>query len=109
MYFINAPRSVEPSCLGQGLSHTETDRNDPGMGAYGGPGAAPSRRPADGRRKTGGAAVKVLIEINGTPEEIAALAAGLTERRPSKGWFDKNYVPASEEQKEDGEKPKKWI
>ena len=53
--------------------------------------------------------MKVIIEINGTPEEIAALAAGLTERRPSKGWFDKNYVPASETTKEDGEKPKHWL
>ena len=54
--------------------------------------------------------MKVLIEINGTPEEIAALAnmTVLQGRRPQKGWFDKNYVPASEATKEDGEKPKKW-
>lgn len=55
--------------------------------------------------------MKVLIEINGTPEGIAALVnlTVLTGRRPSKGWFDKNYVPASEATQEDGEKPKKWI
>ena len=59
----------------------------------------------------GGAAVKVLIKINGTPEEIAALAnlTVLQGQRPPKGWFEKNYVPASEEQKEDGEKPKHWL
>lgn len=53
--------------------------------------------------------MKVTIDINGTPEEIAALAAGLTERRLPKGWFEKNYIPASEAQKEDGEKPKHWL
>ena len=54
--------------------------------------------------------MKVLIEINGTPEEIAALAnlTVLQGRRPKKEWFDKNYVPASEATQEDGEKPKHW-
>ena len=54
--------------------------------------------------------MRVLIEIDGTPEEIAALAnlTVLQGRRPLKGWSEKNYVPASEEQKEDGEKPKHW-
>lgn len=54
--------------------------------------------------------MKVLIEIDGTPEEIAALAnlTVLQGRRPLKGWFEKNYVPASEATKEDGERPKQW-
>lgn len=55
--------------------------------------------------------MKVTIDINGTPEEIAALVnlPELQGRRLSRGWFDKNYVPASEATKEDGEKPKHWL
>lgn len=52
--------------------------------------------------------MKVTIDINGTPEEIAALAAGLIERRLPEA-ISENYIPASEAQKEDGEKPKHWL
>lgn len=51
--------------------------------------------------------MKVTIDINGTPEEIAALAAGLTERRLPEA-ISENYIPASEDPEQDAERAEQW-
>lgn len=59
-------------------------------------------------RKGAYGGMRVTIILDGSAEEVAALADLLQERRPPEGLFSENYISASEIQKQDAETAEHW-